>query len=136
GTPTVSTSAVILWGTTAGNVGVKAVNGCGVSGTRTLPVSISCRVAQTVNESNGVDTKVYPNPAHGQFNVSFNAAIAENFTLKVLDQTGRIVKQEVINAQEGNNVQQLEVSELAPGIYLVVLESKQTGLSKYPLLLQ
>ena len=42
----------------------------------------------------------------------------------------------MINAQEGNNVQQLDVNDLALGVYLVVLESKQTGLSKYPLLLQ
>ena len=57
---------------------MKAVNGCGVSGTRTLPVSISCSVAQSVNSSNGVETKIYPNPAHGQFNVSFEASVAED----------------------------------------------------------
>ncbi|HNP98995.1 MAG TPA: T9SS type A sorting domain-containing protein, partial [Bacteroidia bacterium] len=136
GSPTVNTTAVIQWGSIAGNVGVKAVNGCGVSGTRTLPVSISCRVAQSVNSSNGVETKIYPNPAHGQFNVSFEASVAERFTLKVVDQTGRVVREEIMSAQEGNNVQQLDVADLAAGVYLVVLESKQSGISKYPLLLQ
>lgn len=136
GTPTVSNSTVILWGNTSGNVGVKASNGCGNSGTRTLPVVMSCRLAQTISASNSIETKVFPNPAHGQFNVSFNASSAEDFTLKVIDQTGRIMNSVVVNAVEGNNVQEINVEDLAAGLYLVVLESNKSGINKFPLLLQ
>ncbi|HNP98058.1 MAG TPA: proprotein convertase P-domain-containing protein [Bacteroidia bacterium] len=137
GTPTVSTMAVILWGTTGGSIGVKANNGCGNSGTRTLPVSMSCRLAQTIAASNTVlDTKVYPNPAHGQFSVQFNSDVQSEYKVKVMDQTGRTVREVVVHASVGNNVQQLNVEDLAAGLYLVVLESDHTGINKYPLLLQ
>lgn len=136
GTPTISTTAVILWGTNAGSIGVKATNGCGNSGTRTLPVVMSCRLAQTVTTSNTMETKVYPNPAHGLFNVSFNASTTQDVNLKVMDQTGRIIKSMIINATSGINIQQLDVEDLSAGLYMVILESPESGINKYPLLLQ
>ena len=89
---------------------------------------MSCRLAQTISASNSIETKVFPNPAHGQFNVSFNASSAEDFTLKVIDQTGRIMNSVVVNAVEGNNVQEINVEDLAAGLYLVVLESNKLSL--------
>lgn len=136
GTPTIGTFAVVQWGLTAGNIGVKAQNSCGVSGTRTLPVSVVCRLAQTITTANSIETKVYPNPAHGQFNVNFTASASEKIVLRVLDQTGRVVKESNVMATEGENVQQLDVTELSAGMYLVTLESERSGLSKYPLIIQ
>ena len=40
-----------------------------------------------------------------------------------MDQTGRTVREVVVHASVGNNVQQLNVEDLAAGLYLVVLES-------------
>ncbi|TAH37979.1 MAG: T9SS type A sorting domain-containing protein, partial [Bacteroidetes bacterium] len=136
GTPTVNTNMVVLWGAGAGTLGVKAVNACGVSGTRTLPVSITCRIAETIAESNLVSATLFPNPAHGKFQLKYTVNQEETFILRVMDQTGRVVREVSASSVTGENVIPIELNELAAGMYLVLLESASTGINKFPLMVQ
>jgi len=45
----------------------------------------------------------------------------------VLDLTGRVMMKESIVAAEGTNMRELDLSRLARGIYLVRLESGESG---------
>jgi len=138
GTPTTNTFMVVLWGpTTAGTLGVKAANACGVSGTRTLPVSfIPCRLAQSISKSNLVDATLFPNPAHGKFQLRYNIVQEETFVVKVLDQTGRIVRELSVSSFVGENIVPVQIENLAAGMYLVLLESQLGGINKFPLIVQ
>ncbi len=128
---------LVLWGpSTAGTLGVKAVNGCGVSGTRTLPVTITCRIAQTIAESNLVSATLFPNPAHGKFQLKYTVNQEETFILRVMDQTGRVVRELSASSIIGENIIPVEVNDLAAGMYLVLLESSSTGINKFPLMVQ
>ena len=124
GNITTNTFVLIQWGTTGGNIGVKAINGCGVSGTRTLNASIACRTAAEEVLTDKLVVEAYPNPNHGKFSVSVDSKIDATYTLRILDQTGRILKSSVMNATEGMNIQEFDLDGIAAGIYILRLETE------------
>ena len=71
------------------------------------------------------DVAVYPNPAYDNVVLSFHAAnTLENASVKLLDASGRIVKN--IAYQDflrGENNVEFSIADLANGWYLVSLES-------------
>lgn len=119
-----SASIVVLWGATGGNVTVKATNGCGNSGLRTLAVSVPCRLNQVSGSSNGIAPEVYPNPATGKVNIKFYNTDDETLLMQVSDLTGRILLTQHRSAHAGLNVHEFDLSSFAKGIYLVHLNGK------------
>jgi len=115
------TNAIIVdFGATAGVVGVTALGLCGNSGTRTLIVTISCRIA----ESNDlIKITAFPNPVFSQLNVEIKTVLADDFNIRFTDITGRIVLTSKIETLPGMNKVMLDVSTFAPGVYLLNIKN-------------
>ena len=121
---TTNTFVLIQWGSTGGNISLKALNGCGVSGTRVLAVSISCRTAAEKALSDQVIVEAYPNPNHGKFSVSIDTRIDEKYTMSLVDQVGRILKVSILNATSGVNIEEFDMEGIAAGLYFLRVENK------------
>jgi bacillolysin len=74
--------------------------------------------------SNGL-LKVYPSPATNLLNVSVLGEIAPKATLKVVDVNGAVVMEQKINS----NVQQVNISTLPKGVYMLKINNGETVLS-------
>jgi Secretion system C-terminal sorting domain len=60
---------------------------------------------------------VYPNPTLGPLNIRLKEILYTNSTLQISDVSGRILKQQNVNALTGNI--NLDVKELANGRYFI-----------------
>ena len=65
--------------------------------------------------------EIYPNPAQDAFNISFPLADARDITATIFNLMGKEMSATELNAVEGANVFTINVSELASGIYTIVL---------------
>jgi hypothetical protein len=126
-TPPYGASILVLWGATGGNVTVNAINDCGSSSMRTLSVAVPCRVAQ-VSEALQSTAILYPNPTEGKTTLKFESNIDTQYSLSVIDLTGRVVLTESIAAVEGLNMHELDLSTFAKGMYMVRLENQDAGI--------
>lgn len=69
-----------------------------------------------------LNSKVYPNPNNGRFNVSVDLpAVNGDVQIRVMDLAGRVVLENSTIAQQGENDIQLDMSHVAPGIYMLQL---------------
>jgi hypothetical protein len=125
-TPPYGPSILVLWGATGGNVTVNAINDCGSSSMRTLSVAVPCRVAQVSVALQSTAT-LYPNPTSGKTNLEFDSKADVRYSLQVFDVTGRVILSEDISAVEGKNMHELDLTTVAKGMYLVRLESQESG---------
>ncbi len=64
---------------------------------------------------------VYPNPAKDRLNVVLASPKAERVTLVVTDLSGKVIKQQIHNAIEGNNNIEVNVNSLSAGTYIIKL---------------
>ena len=103
-----------------GIITVKSSNSCGTSTAKVLAVvtSVCPRLGDAVTQ-----LQVYPNPANSYINVSFNVEQSQQATIILRDAAGRIVYNEAIDAATGLNNQQIELSNLAKGVYFVQLQT-------------
>ncbi|REK49473.1 MAG: T9SS C-terminal target domain-containing protein, partial [Bacteroidetes bacterium] len=103
---------------------MNAVNACGFSSPakKTIAVNLGCREA-----SNGLASEValgaYPNPTTGMITVSFESSSDAKYALKVVDLLGNVVVSNVISASEGTNTQEVDLSNVAKGMYLLSIET-------------
>lgn len=105
------------WGTVAGNVSVKAVNACGVSGARSLAVTlVACRNAFNAEETIAPSVDMYPNPGTGLFNLDI-ANLSNKGLVRVYNMNGV----QVLNQELDNNISNhsLDLTSQKPGMYLV-----------------
>jgi len=100
-------------------VRVKAMCGTGSyspEGIRTDINTISC----TREESSAfvkANTALYPNPTTGAFTVKFTVANNEVATANIIDVTGKVVATQRVNTVTGENNFEMNISDLAAGIY-------------------
>jgi hypothetical protein len=134
GGTTSANTAVVQWGSTAGNVTVKAINGCGVSGSRTYAVGISCRTTGVIRES--FETTIFPNPAHDKINVQFNGEEEEVMELVVTDLSGRVAMKLNLFSNYGDNFHELDLTGITPGMYLLSLKGTVNGNSLKTIVVQ
>lgn len=67
---------------------------------------------------------VYPNPSSGELNVAFRAKSASQGVLIARDLAGRVALQQSVNWREGENTVKVRgVSELSPGVYLLLVRA-------------
>lgn len=116
----------VLWGNRAGNIAVRAVNACGNSGSRSIKVTKSCsgRSEETMMTADNISTMVYPNPVTNVANIRFIARENTGYTFTIADITGRKLITEKEQATTGINVHSINVSRLAKGTYMVLIESR------------
>lgn len=75
-------------------------------------------------------THVAPNPVSDRLQVGFMSVDEADFDLQVFNLNGSLQLQQQINAAQGSNVVDLEVNDLAPGVYFVRLSGNQGKLDK------
>jgi hypothetical protein len=69
---------------------------------------------------NNIDiTSVHPNPATNTITVSVHSAIDNSLAVEVTDITGKTLLAQTSTVTAGGNSIGLNVSELAPGIYMI-----------------
>lgn len=82
-----------------------------------------------INELSNINMSVFPNPASGNVNVSFDAADVD-YTIVIMDLQGRAVTSEYKNDSKGIQTIAIPVSELASGSYLVSISSATANTTK------
>lgn len=84
-----------------------------------------------IGENTGIDNvNVYPVPTSEELTVSFGLNAAETTTLRVLDLAGKQVQAHVVNGAAGNNIAVLDVQSLAPGSYIVSIQTANGSVQK------
>jgi hypothetical protein len=78
---------------------------------------------------------IFPNPASQLVNVIVEAPQREDVTLVVMDVSGKMVKQKLVNVETGSNTVPIEIGSLASGSYLVKVVSRlpegESAVSKF-----
>jgi hypothetical protein len=88
--------------------------------------SYHANVVDLIWGSNGSTVSVYPNPSQGVVNIDLYTVKAQNTLIKVLDMSGRIVKQIEARSEAGMNKLSVDLGDVAQGIYtLQVFENGQ-----------
>ena len=116
GTGTIS----VNWGSNSGTVRVVASNSCGSATSRSLTVSINCRLSGTVSAD---EFNLFPNPSADKFSCTFTSDKMAPVFLTVTDLTGRPLIIQQVQAQSGNNQVDLNMTDFADGIYLLQLRT-------------
>lgn len=76
-----------------------------------------------------VDSKVYPNPNNGSFDLNIELPVVTgNVDVNVMDLSGRVVYSNTVTAVQGFNNMQVDMADVAPGIYM--LQLRVAGVSK------
>jgi hypothetical protein len=106
---------------------------CGSSATasKTVTVNLSCRESdETIeNVSSLQSVEVYPNPTAGRTTILFSSEVSEKYTLTILNMIGKVISSEIIDAVEGQNIKEFDLTGLTKGIYMISLQS-DNGSSK------
>lgn len=86
----------------------------------------------TQNLEFDVELNMYPNPTDGNAFVNFSSEKSESAQLRLLDITGKMVLQENVNINSGENQLNLDFSQLTEGVYIMFFESasNQRGVTK------
>lgn len=113
----------VTWGTGNGTISVKAVNTCGVSGTRTFYYVPACRLANT-NAVQSKATELFPNPAVENTTLRFYTEKDASHFINITDMQGRNIRTLIYDAEEGVNSVTINTSDLSTGIYFVELKSE------------
>jgi PKD repeat protein len=98
-------------------------NGC--ESTTTKVINVSNGTVGINDIANGNSFSIYPNPSADIAYVMLNMAANEkDVMVTILDGAGRVVSKERVNEVRNGSVVTLNVSEIANGIYEVVVENK------------
>ncbi len=108
-------------------VRVNAINACGASqpGTVIVNVNLFCRTAGNDSQLLKGELSAYPNPTSGKVIIEFNSETETNVILTITDITGKSVMNEIISAGEGSNTKDLDLGNLAKGIYMLSLKTDE-----------
>ncbi len=102
-----------------GYVQVSAINGCGTSDTISFPVRTTGD--ELIINENTDNLTIFPNPAKREISIFSN----DNYSMKILDNTGKVVDYQLIN--EGENFVNLNLNA---GIYVVIFENEKQTVTK------
>ena len=116
----------VSWGSTAGNVTVMSQNKCGSSATATKMVRVSNGLNAYATTFPGTDLVnegmlLMPNPVKDVATLRFNADKAWAYSIKITDVSGKLLIEKKGTAIQGNNMEKLNVQNLAGGTYLITI---------------
>jgi hypothetical protein len=106
------------WGSSNGVVMISASNACGVA-TQTYNAVINCRESEVASNQ----PHVYPNPTAGMLNIEYTSVKGAS-QITLLDLSGRVVMSQSYNDITGMNTQQLDLSKVSKGAYLLTIQSR------------
>ncbi len=116
-----------------GTISVKAVNCKGKSGSKSKNVvkDPGCRISNrsvTVTESNVSEPltslNAYPNPTSGKLTITFDSERNAKYSLKIVNILGSIMIDETINGVEGYNMKQINLENVAKGLYFISIQTE------------
>ncbi|MBK6820830.1 MAG: T9SS type A sorting domain-containing protein [Bacteroidetes bacterium] len=82
-------------------------------------VSVHAQIVDLIWGANGSTVSIYPNPTTDILNIDLYATAAQNTTVKLLDMSGRVIRQVQAKSAVGMNNIQLSLGEIASGVYTV-----------------
>ncbi len=106
---------------TSGNyaVSITDANGCSA-----VSASIFIDVASAIGETLHLHFEVGPNPASEMIHLSASGLLDDRGEIQIVDLLGRILQQESVDVEGGRLGIQLNVSQLATGMYRIVLRTE------------
>jgi len=78
--------------------------------------------APVLRPENPMELNAYPNPARDHVTYAFVTDKEGDYRLRVCDMAGRELYRTVRQAWEGDNSDDLSLSGLTPGVYVLILE--------------
>jgi hypothetical protein len=84
-------------------------------------VEVQAVILDVTSIDNTGELRLFPNPANDNLTLTFSSETTGLMEVRLLDQTGRVVSNERLNATVGANNHQLDVSRFASGIYQLQL---------------
>ena len=73
-----------------------------------------------------INTKIYPNPALGYFNIEFTGVLPDEAQYMMYDFTGKLVREGTIDSQ----IQRVELGNLANAQYILKIQSNKVDYEK------
>ena len=73
---------------------------------------------------------VFPNPAYDHITIEFNTSTEESYSVKLTDVTGRVVVAQEHNSVLGENQIQVNLDQIAKGVYMLAIQKGETSLNK------
>jgi Zn-dependent metalloprotease/subtilisin-like proprotein convertase family protein len=104
--------AVINWGSTTGLLEVKPSNNCGVTQSRTMTVTVTCRLSDDLSNS----VQLVPNPSKGQSVLNLGADPG-TYQVTISDVLGRTI----LTKQAVNEQFPIDLKNQNAGLYLVAI---------------
>lgn len=77
----------------------------------------------SIEENNAFTFSAYPNPTTDFINLGYQINGASDVFVRVMDNSGRIIRSMDLTAQGGNNSVSLDVADMAAGVYTVSIET-------------
>jgi hypothetical protein len=87
----------------------------------TVSVNLLCRESQV--GATDIALAAFPNPTHGKLTITFNASEDARYNVRVVDLLGKSIMNNDVNAVVGQNIQEIDFSGIAKGIYLLSVQS-------------
>jgi hypothetical protein len=81
--------------------------------------TINTKIVDLIWGANGSTVSMYPNPTQDVLNIDLYTSKVQNTTVKVLDMSGRVVKQIQARSEAGMSTLSISLGELASGVYTV-----------------
>lgn len=81
-------------------------------------------------EFNSDAVNIYPNPGNGVFNLYLNSKTNDNYTVNVIDISGRLIQSFVLNCQIGSNYMSFNLNDVESGSYNVVISNGEERITK------
>ncbi|MBL0310535.1 MAG: M4 family metallopeptidase [Bacteroidetes bacterium] len=141
-----TTAVSVLIGNSSGNVTVQGYNGCGVSSTRTLPITVTSCAMKTDEENSNAESGaevvadaglisgieiankekfsiiVMPNPFVSNATLLMNAEVEASARISIWDLTGKMIQSLETRLSVGKNFMPL-TNQLASGTYFLTVTS-------------
>lgn len=86
-----------------------------------ITLDFSVGLNNEIEELSGVS--IFPNPSNGMFTLNINSAKAENYNLKLMDVSGKLVYESNLSGN-GNYQKQLDFTSFAKGVYYLHLQTE------------
>ncbi len=76
-----------------------------------------------IEESQIVVMGLYPNPVQSELNIQFSNYAAGNMEMQIVDAKGALVWKEAFVCQQGSWIKQVNIAQLAKGVYTLVISA-------------
>ncbi|MBK7692632.1 MAG: T9SS type A sorting domain-containing protein [Bacteroidetes bacterium] len=89
-------------------------------------VSVHAQIVDLIWGATGSTVSIYPNPTTDILNIDLYAVNDQNTTVKLLDMSGRVIKQIQAKSAVGMNNIKLSMGEIASGVYTIQVYENNT----------